>query len=601
MGLGVLEDRVMEHVPGTTRYFDDPERPQFSSDGVEGLKCDTSGPMPIILVPQPSDDPNDPLNWPLWKRDLITFVLSVTAIFATCLGPILAANTLTLTEDFSVKFAKVAELTGWYLFGVGIAAFFFVPSGRLWGKRHLFVGGTIMLVITSAWGGASRHNYASMAASRVFQGVATAPFESLVNVAVGDLYCVHQRGIRMAFTNLAVFGGAFFTPILVGKITHELGWQWTFYFVAIFCGLCLPAVYFFCPETAYRRDQALNTDMLSSDSPGTQQFFANTLNAPEEPEKTTKRDAPSTPDTLVGEDANQAQVGLSDVPISSAPAASAAPATLSTAAPASTARAPVTPPSKATFKESLALFNGRKADENFFKLMLRPIVLFFHPAFFWACLIQGLMIGWTVFIGVILAQFFIGPPLWWGEVETGYAYTAAFVGAIVGFLIAGLLSDWSARLMTKWNKGIYEPEFRLLLIIPMMIFGCIGLYGWGPTADDLLWDIPPAIPLMFFGFQVAGMVIGAVASSLYIVDAYRDLAIEGFTIMIVFKNLLSFGLTLKAFQWLVLNQTKATPLFNIIGSVQLVVCLSSIPLYVYGKRMRSFYHRHDWLAFCKVR
>lgn len=93
--------------------------------------------------------------------------------------------------------------------------------------------------------------------------------------------------------------------------------------------------------------------------------------------------------------------------------------------------------------------------------------------------------------------------------------------------------------------------------------------------------------------------------------------------MIVFKNLLSFGLTLKAFQWLVLNQTKATPLFNIIGSVQLVVCLSSIPLCksllvsflslllvliplppsadVFGKRMRSFYHRHDWLAFCKVR
>ncbi|KAK4198365.1 putative MFS transporter [Triangularia verruculosa] len=600
MGLGVLEDRVMEHVPGTTRYFDDPERPQFSRDGAEGLKCDTSGPVPIILVPQPSDDPNDPLNWPLWKRDLITFILSVTAIFATCLGPILAANTLTLTEDFSIRFAKVAELTGWYLFGVGIAAFFFVPSGRLWGKRHLFVGGTIMLVITSAWGGASRHNYASMAAARVFQGVATAPFESLVNVAVGDLYCVHQRGIRMAFTNLAVFGGAFFTPILVGKITHEIGWQWTFYLVAIFCGLCLPAVYFFCPETAYRRDQALNTDMLSSDGANTQQSLANSLdpNTQEEAEKTTERDAPSTPDTLVGEDG---EAGLNANPISAAPPATStqAPAASSSATPG--VRPTATLPPKATFKESLALFNGRKAEENFVKLMLRPIVLFFHPAFFWACMIQGLMIGWTVFIGVILAQFFIGPPLWWGEVETGYAYTAAFVGAIVGFLVAGLLSDWSARLMTRWNKGTYEPEFRLLLIIPMTIFGCIGLYGWGPTADDLLWDIPPAIPLMFFGFQVAGMVIGAVASSLYIVDAYRDLAIEGFTIMIVFKNLLSFGLTLKAFQWLVLNQTKATPLFNIIGSVQLVVCLSSIPLYIFGKRIRSFYHRNDILALCKVR
>lgn len=79
MGLGILEDRVMEHVPGlssmvysleglpltlikgTTRYFDDPERPQIAREGITGLKCDTSGPVPIILVPQPSDDPNDPL------------------------------------------------------------------------------------------------------------------------------------------------------------------------------------------------------------------------------------------------------------------------------------------------------------------------------------------------------------------------------------------------------------------------------------------------------------------------------------------------------------------------------------------------------------
>lgn len=62
MGLGVLEDRVMDHVPGTTQYFDDHERPQAAtSSNSAGLKCDTSGPVPIILVPQPSDDPNDPL------------------------------------------------------------------------------------------------------------------------------------------------------------------------------------------------------------------------------------------------------------------------------------------------------------------------------------------------------------------------------------------------------------------------------------------------------------------------------------------------------------------------------------------------------------
>ena len=32
-----------------------------------------------VLVPQPSDDPNDPLNWPPWKKNLILLVISISA------------------------------------------------------------------------------------------------------------------------------------------------------------------------------------------------------------------------------------------------------------------------------------------------------------------------------------------------------------------------------------------------------------------------------------------------------------------------------------------------------------------------------------------
>jgi MFS family permease len=536
--------------------------------------------VPIILVPQPSDDPNDPLNWPLWKRDLITFILSMVAILATCLGPILAANTLTLTLHFRRPFSSIADLTGWYLLGVGIAAFIFVPSGRIWGKRHLFVGGTLLLVVTAAWGGASqgRENYQSMVAARVFQGIATAPFESLVNAAVGDLYCVHQRGIRMAFTNLAVFGGAFFTPIVVGKITASIGWWWTFYFVAIFCALCFPVVYFFCPETAYRRDSALNTDMLTTDN---REPVRHSVFASEDAEKAASSNGEASAPGTSGE-ANRPNEfnGTANAPNSS--------------------RSVDIP--KVSFRQSLALFNGRKSDESFWKLLLRPLPLFLQPAFMWACLIQGLMIGWTVFIGVILAQFFIAAPLWWGEVRTGYAYTAAFIGAILGFVIAGVLSDWSARYMTKWNNGVYEPEFRIVLVIPQMILGCMGLYGFGVTVDGLLnYTYHYAVPLAFFALQVAGMVIGAVSSSLYIVDAYRDLAIEGFTCMIIFKNIFSFALTLKAFDWLVTTASLATPIFKILTWIQLGVCMLSVPMYVFGKRIRSYYHRHDLLETFKVR
>lgn len=343
----------------------------------------------------------------------------------------------------------------------------------------MFLIGIVFIIFSSAWAGGAGTNYGSLAAARAIQGVGAAPFESLINAAVGDLYFVHQRGLRMAFTNLAVFGGAFFTPILVGLITRNLGWPWTFYFVTIFSAVTFPAVFFFCPETAYRRDARLNTDVTTDAKTGGVTSFQ------AEPQ--------------------ERQQGFVWFPRSNAPQVMGNAST-----------------PKKTFVESLSLFDGRKTDDRYWVLLLRPFPILANPAFLWACLIQGTMIGWTVFIGVVVAALFIGPPYLWTEVEAGYAYTGAFVGALAGFLISGLLADSSAKFLTKRNGGIYEPEFRILLVIPMLIVGGIGLFGFALTAGEVIsrkYTYVP--PLVFFGFEVAGMVIGAVASSLYIVDAYR--------------------------------------------------------------------------------
>jgi hypothetical protein len=299
----------------------------------------------------------------------------------------------------------------------------------------------------------------------------------------------------MALTTLAVFGGAFFTPILVGKITHTIGWPWTFYLVAIFTGVCLPLVIFFVPETAFRRSAHLNTDMASSDDVRLVQR----------------------PDQHNHELQQKPGNGPTEVPTSTAgePEKHSAEAGSQHVLNSHEANIP-----KASFMQMLRPFNGRKSDESYWKLLLRPFPLFFHPAIFWACLIQGTMIGWTVFIGIILAAIFIGPPLFWTEVNTGYAYTGAFVGAVAGFFVAGGLADWSAKFMTRRNNGIYEPEFRILLVIPQFVFGCAGLFGFGIVANKLV-DYPHISPIVCFGFEVMGMVIGAVAASLYIVDAHR--------------------------------------------------------------------------------
>lgn len=558
MGLGVLEPSKSEKVPGTSFVYDDDSRPTEHGEIDSRLKYDRSGPVPIILVPQPSDDPNDPLNWPLWKRDSILVILSILSVIASTLSPLLAANTVTLSLLFQTTFTKMALATGYHLLGVGVAGFLFVASARVWGKRHLYLLGTVLIIASSAWGGYTGYNYKSLLWARIIQGIGLAPFEALVNASVGDLYFVHERGKRMALSNLALFGGAFFTPILVGKITYTIGWQWSFWFIAIFCGAMLPFVFFLVPETAFRRDDFFNTDIRGAESG--QHRASSEADAGHGPNHSPTS---SIPDTI------EKQPGTF-----------------------TEGRSTITPPPKVSYARSLLPFNGRKTDENIFKLILRPLPLFLHPAVLWACLIQGTLIGWTVMIGVVLAAIFLGPPLWFTEVQTGYMYTGPFVGAVLGFVLAGILADWSMNAMVKKNKGVYEPEFRIVLVVAQMAVGCAGLYGFGITAHDVKrygWFWPD----FFFALEVMGMVLGAVASALYIVDAHREIAVEAFTCLLIFKNVFSFGLTYGAYNWIV--AAGITKVFYIIASVQVGICLLSIPMYIFGKKNRAIFSRHDVL------
>lgn len=430
---------------------------------------------------------------------MIIAILSLLSVIAATLSPLLAANTVSLAIHFKRSLTDMALATGYHLLGVGIAGFLFVPSARIWGKRHLYILGTVIVIFSCIWGGATGPNYASFLWARVFQGVGLAPFEALVNASVGDLYHVHERGVRMALSNLALFGGAFLTPVFVGLIADRIGYEWTFYFVAIFAAALLPLVVFFCPETAYRRDARFDIDTMGNLVVPAGQELNNIHH------NNSSNGTGSPPGYEQGERIAEGQEKLVQ------------PTTSPTAA---------TPPPKATFWQSIAPFNGRKTDEHYISLLFRPFPLFLHPGILWACLIQGVMIGFTVLIGVTLAAIFLGPPLWFGELETGYMYTGAFIGAILGFALTGLLSDPSAKLLTKWNGGVYEPEFRMVLVIPQLILGGAGLYGFGWTADQprvygWLW------PDFFFAMVVMGMVCGAVASALYIVDAHRKCAAIG--------------------------------------------------------------------------
>lgn len=255
---------------------------------------------------------------------------------------------------------SIALLTGYHLCGTGVAGILIVPTARVWGKRHLFVLGHILMIVSCAWAGDSGKNYHSLLWARIFQGVALAPFEALTNAVVDDLFFVHQRGKRMALSNVAVFGAAFLTPVAAGKITKTLGWDWTFYFIAIFTAAALPLTVFLVPETAFRRPNQL--------APGLQTVHGRLESRQHQG-----------PQMLPNEH------GLREHKSSSA---SNGESSLDVAS-----EEPPRPKEisvKASYWQTLKLFNGRKTDEHWWKLLLRPFPLFFHPAVLWVSLLRCL-------------------------------------------------------------------------------------------------------------------------------------------------------------------------------------------------------------------
>lgn len=62
-------------------------------------------------------------------------------------------------------------------------------------------------------------------------------------------------------------------------------------------------------------------------------------------------------------------------------------------------------------------------------------------------------------------------------------YTGLFINAVLGFTFAGMLADGDAKIMIQNNKGVYEPDFRIFLVLAQLVSGCAGPYGFRIPAD----------------------------------------------------------------------------------------------------------------------
>lgn len=71
------------------------------------------------------------------------------------------------------------------------------------------------------------------------------------------------------------------------------------------------------------------------------------------------------------------------------------------------------------------------------------------------------------------------PPYNFDAIGVGLMNVAPFVGALIGFPCGGWLSDKSILWLSKKNRGIYEPEMRLWLALPVAVLGPASILMFG--------------------------------------------------------------------------------------------------------------------------
>ncbi|KAK1768921.1 MFS transporter [Phialemonium atrogriseum] len=206
----------------------------------------------IILVPQPEESANDPLNWPSWRRDLSLLSLGLYCMVGGGITPLLAAGFTDVSKAYGVPVADVSLTTGLYMMGMGIGSVFFSPTAILWGKRPVYLFSVILLIATSVWCAASP-NFPSLIVARIFQGIAVSPVECLPSATIAEIFFLHERAFRIGIYTLLLLGGKNLVPLVSAAVMQRLGWRWVFWMVAIVVGFCGFLLFLFVPETFWDR------------------------------------------------------------------------------------------------------------------------------------------------------------------------------------------------------------------------------------------------------------------------------------------------------------------------------------------------------------
>lgn len=235
---------------------------------------------------------------------------------------------------------------------------------------------------------------------------------------------------------------------------------------------------------------------------------------------------------------------------------------------------------KFTYLHSLKLYNGRYSHENYLQAVTAPFMNYLLPAVAWASYSYGCSVAFAAAFSVSLSQIFTKPPYSFKTGSIGLMVLSSFIGTILGNAIPGVVADWVVKFLSRRNNGVYEPEFRLLLAFPSLVFGLAGFWGFGLSIHAKNHWI---VPVFFYGLATFAGSILSLVSNTYLLDCHRKYAQDSYAAVTFVKGIMSFSITFFMNPWI--TKSGVVQVFFIIGLIHGIGAIWGLFLYVFGKKV----------------
>jgi len=234
----------------------DPEKNQREAEEQTQVQDAAESLYKVSLSPE-----DDPKNISTFKKWLIVFIISTSALCATCASSVAAFTEAGVSRDFHVG-SEVAIL-GISLFvqGLGLGPLLVGPLSEVYG-RNIVYRTSFVLFFSFTWAVAFPPNIAVYLIFRFITGCCGAAFMTVAGGSVSDLFHSSQVASPMALYTLSPFIGPVAGPLISGFINQNTNWRWTYrvmllwIFVQLFfLLLCVPET--FVPVILKRKAQKL--------------------------------------------------------------------------------------------------------------------------------------------------------------------------------------------------------------------------------------------------------------------------------------------------------------------------------------------------------